>query len=68
VIIHKWLMNGLVVATLIACTLITACGKKGSCGACSSNSDCDSGSCAEYSDGNNKMLLCSGSNTCSVPQ
>ena len=68
---RNWILNGLAVLTLVSCVALSACGKKGRCAVCSSNSDCDSGQCTEFSDGNNKRLLCagsSGSETCSVPQ
>lgn len=70
--IRKRLMDALVVAVVLSCLSILACGKKGHCARCSSNSECDSGICTEFSDGNNKSLLCAnsvrGSETCSVPR
>jgi hypothetical protein len=72
---RNWLMNGLVLVTMVLCLAILGCsGKKGHCSSCSRNSDCDSGECATFvGSSGNKSLLCgngsaTGSDTCSVPQ
>jgi hypothetical protein len=68
---RKWLMNGLVAATVAVCLTILGCsGKKGHCSTCQNNNDCSSGECATFvTDSGNRSLLCgdnSINDTCSV--
>ena len=69
---RKWLMNGLIVMTVVSCLSILGCGKKGHCGDCSKDADCDSDDCATFvvTSGGEKFFACSNgssNDTCSKP-
>lgn len=69
--VRKLVLNALFVVTITSCVSLLACGgKAGNCEACSSNSDCGSGTCATFDSGGNKYLLCadSSTSTCNVPR
>jgi hypothetical protein len=69
--VRKFVLNGLFVVAIASCASLLACGgKKGNCEACSSNSDCESGSCTQFSQSGNQFLLCADNSTttCSVPR
>ncbi len=62
--VRKLLLNALFVVTVSSCVSLLACGgKKGNCEACSSNSDCSSGSCTQFSRSGNQYLLCADNST-----
>lgn len=69
---QSWLMNGLVLVSVVWCLAILGCSdKKGHCSPCDNDSDCSSGQCATFvTDSGNRSLLCgdgSVNDTCSVP-
>ncbi len=70
----KLFWNVLTLLTLVGCLVASACtgGKSSRCSACSSNSECQSGVCAAFSNGGDKRLLCAGSatgsETCTLAQ
>jgi hypothetical protein len=68
--IRTAVMNGVVVLTVAACLAIAGCGgKKDSCARCSSDNECESGDCTEYTTNDGRsFLLCSGRDTCDVPR
>jgi hypothetical protein len=70
--LSKWLLNGLVVVTVVACLNLVGCGKKGHCAKCENDSECASDECAVFSsDSGDMSLRCgngssTGRDTCNV--
>ncbi len=69
--VRKFVLNALFVVAIASCTSLLACGgKKGNCEACSSNSDCSSDNCTQFTSSGNQFLLCADNSTttCNVPR
>lgn len=72
---QNWLINSLILMTVISCLAVLGCGAgKDHCSSCRNDSECKSGECATFiTKSGDKSLLCgngsaTGNDTCEVRQ